>query len=720
MGTNSKPPVEIEPRARGTEVRHGDGLPEFARHIDIHGLKRGQKALTRLFLAAPTNEDVADTLKKRESRPELVVLCASMPYFKGTKTSPALFDHCRSLGFADDFGIDLVRLVINHLQAKHLGPGSVQKTSSALLEFAKFLDANNHKPKSLTDIDKEIWLAFLGAMEADKRKQSKEFFNKSRAPFTAYEATSHRGWLASLPFRDKRRAKYSPDHTSNLAETKDYSDVVMYQLLSLFIYEFERRIGYLKRYERVSETDMPKDWLYPGRKPVRGNGRLFDTGQLTRLWLQDEDAGYEVLIDHHLMHHKAGLLRRDRHGTLQGGIQTALASLRSHSIMGGDAALVSRFQTEIGRRHCYDIGRGGVGLLNFYLKKKTPTELNTVINQIGWCLANLVMMQTGVNKEVVLTVPSKAENGGSILSRIDTVFIKKDDTQTEAHMLGIKARTGNSPMKLIPVTISKNSPIYEMLLEYERYVKVGDGPFFEFDKNFMDRWNTASQSSESIKDIYPVIDECGQQLSSIDTRKFRKVFASGQLLDRMKNIKNMNELAEKLQDDLQHGNLDVTLTHYLMKSTAGRSVMDIAIATITGGKLNDLKCKSQIEGSKPIHFKKKVFLCHCADPQNPSHDVAIADECRHYDLCLGCEQSIITKEHLPYICSRIMQYEGEREKDPQIWPALYEDKWCIAHDALARYIEKNKKIGRHLVDEAWITARERRVSLPPIIAPIGM
>jgi hypothetical protein len=100
--------------------------------------------------------------------------------------------------------------------------------------------------------------------------------------------------------------------------------------------------------------------------------------------------------------------------------------------------------------------------------------------------------------------------------------------------------------------------------------------------------------------------------------------------------------------------------------------------------------------------------------------VAIADECRHYDLCLGCEQSIITKEHLPYICLRIIQYEAEREKDQQIWPALFEDKWCIAHDALARYIEKNKKDGRHLVDEAWITARQGRITLPPIIAPSRM
>ena len=717
MGTKSKPRVEIESNNQGgTEVPPQDGLPAFAPYIDIHGLKRGQKAITRLLLAATTNEDQAHTLKLKKSRPEIEVVGSNMPYFKGTKANPALFDHCKSSGFSDDFAIDLTRLVINFFQGKQFGKSSVQKISQSLQEFVDFLAARSQKPTELTDISKSIWLAFLADKEADPRTAAKLLFNWTRAPFKAYGPTSHSGWLAGIQFRSKRRTKPSPEHTSELAESKDYSDVVMYQLLSLFIYEFERRIGYIKRYESITEADMPKDWLYPGRIPVRGKGSLRDTVQLVRQWLQDEDAGYEVLIDHYLIHYKAGSLTRNRFKSLQGGI----ASTLKHLLYTGEAPRVTKFMAEMGRRHGYSTARGGVGLLHFYLKKKTPTEPNTVINQIGWCLANLVMMQTGVNKEVVLTIPSKAEDGSSILSRRDTVFVKKDGTETDIHLYGTKSRTGNSPIKVIPVIISKISPLYQMLVEYEKHVKVGDGPFFEFDRYFLEIWNTAAKPGANLFESYPVANESGQQLSSIDTRRFRKVFASGQLLDRMKNIKDMNELAEKLQDDLHHGNLDVTLTNYLMKSTVGRSVIDIAIATITGGKLNDLKCKSQIEGRKPVPFKKKVFLCHCVDPQNPSHDVAIADECRHYDLCLGCEQSIITKEHLPYICLRIIQYEGEREKDPIIWPALYEDKWCIAHDALARCIEKNKKNGRHLVDEAWITAREGRITLPPIIAPTRM
>lgn len=722
MGTRSKPPVEIESKSQeSTEVPPRDGLPAFARYIDIQGILRGQKGVVRLFLAAPKNEDVADTLKLKESRPELLVLSANMPYFSGTKTNLALFDHCKALSFSDDFATDLVRLVINYFQGKNIGSSSVQYISMALRKFVEFLASQSQIPSTLTDIDKDIWMAFLDALEADKRvKKVKSIFNSSRAPFAAYGLTSLGGSLKDISTRGRRRNKPSLEHTSELAEATDYSDVVMYQLLSLFIFEFERRIGYLKRYESIAEADMPKDWLYPGRRPAGGKGvgrGIRDTVELVRQWLQDEDAGYQILIDHHLIHYKAGLIKRKKNGSLDGGVKAILYNLRHSSEEPPD----SKFQKEMGRRHSFNRSRGGLGLFDFYLKKKTPTETNVVIDQIGWCLANLVMMQTGVNLEVVLTIPSKAENGKSILTRGDTLFIKQNGVETEINLFGLKARGGkNLSLKVIDVVVSKTSPLYQMLIEYERYVKVGDGPFFEFGKSFITNWSFASQSSRNLSESYPVTDEKGQQLPTIDTTKFRKVFASGQLLDRMKNVKDMNELAEMLRDDLNHGNLDTTLTNYLMKSTVGRSVIDIAIATITSQKLNDLKCKSQIEGPKPVPFKKKVFLCHCADPQNPSHDVAIADECRHYDLCLGCEQSIITKEHLPYISLRIVQYEAEREKDPIIWPALYEDKWCIAHDALARYIKKNKTNGQDLVDEAWIAAREGRVTLPPIIAPNRM
>lgn len=720
MGRKSKPPVKIDSGGVRTEVPPQDGLPPFKRFIDIDGKERGQKILTRLFFVTPSDEEVTDTVQKQQSNEVRVfVTGATMPYMTSGNVGLPLLEHCNSLGFSEAFSVDIVRLAISYLQGKHLGGNSIRNATNGLREFVGFLATRTETPQTPTDIRKENWIDYLEFCVADDRVVSVTYFNTARRIFHSYAPTSIGGWLHGLKFKKGKRRKPSREHTSELAETRDYSDVVMYQLLCLFIYLFEQRIQYLKRYERLTEADMPQDWLYPGRKPVYlGCRGRRDTSQLLRSWLCDEDAGYQTIIDHYILHHKSGLIARNRHGAIKGGIASTLTELLS-SASSSDRALAIRFFKEMGSRHGYEYPTDPVSLLRFYVKKNTATERNTVINQIGWCLANLLMIQTGINKEVALTIPSKAEDGKSILTRSDTVFVRKDGAADEINLYGIKARTGGAPEKIIPIIIARDSPLYEMLVEYELYVKVGHGPFFEFNRSFIDSWPIAGNVKPFSK-RYPVTDEKGRQLTSIDSTRFRKVFASGQLLDRMKNIKDMNELAEKLREDLNHGDLDTTLTNYLLKSTIGRSVIDIAIATITGGKLNDLKCRSQIALRKPIRYKKRVFLCYCVDPHNPSHDVSIADECRHYDLCLGCEQSTITKDHLPYICLRLLQYEAEREKDPLIWAATFEDRWCIAHDALARYINADKKNGRGLVDDAWITARQGRISLPPIIAPTRM
>jgi hypothetical protein len=740
MGRKRTPPVTILATQGGTEVPPQDGLPAFQRYIDVRGEKRERKTLTRLFFVTPSVEEIEDWMIIFQSKDaEFTVLGARMPYMnRSVKVTQPLFEYFLAEGFSADFATDLVGLFINHLQGKHMGHSGVYTHALALRSFVDFLATHRERPLALADIDKQIWLDYLMFCEADQRTTAKQLFNSARIFFKNYPPTSLGGWLGLVSFREANRRIASQEHTSELAEERDYSDVVMYQLLALFIEGFQRRIGYLKRYERLGEADMPTDWIYPGRRKryvpdsegKKGPGRErsealegaawkrkrepneSETGQLLFKWLSDKEEGYQILIDHFIMHHKAGLLKENQVRGYSGGIQEMLNSHTSKNRK--LAPLVREFRDTMALWHDYERDAAKT-LIRLYVKKKTAAESNLVINQIGWCLANLLLMQTGINKEVALTIPSKAENGTSILTRGDSLFISKDGV-TEIEMYGIKARAGNAQRKIIPITIVKNSPLHQMLVDYERHVKVDfDGPFFEFNKIFIDSWSTAGGLNDMRK-IYQVIDKNGEQLSSIDTTRFRKVFASGQLLDRLKGIKDGNELAEKLREDLNHSNLDVTLTNYLLKSSISRSVIDIAIATITSQKLIEgIRFKGKIVLKESCNIKKKVFLCDCEDPTNPSHDIAIAEECKHYDLCLGCERSVITKFHLPYICVRIMQYEHARLLDPHIWPAMYEDRWNIAHDALDKYVVADKKHGRRLVDEARVAAREGLVSLPPII-----
>lgn len=719
--------MTIKPSAGGTEVPPADGLPPFRRFIDINGKQHGKKLLTRLFFVTPDEEEIIATETERDSmtHTKMYVIAAQMSWMgTGTYVSTPLFDYCLSVGFEDDFSEDVVRLVINRLNGRHLGRNSLYQTESAVREFVRFLSTRNPRPRKITDIGKETWTDYMEFRVKDRRKKSRFEFNYVRAVFSSCPQTAFGGWLNELALKEhKRRAL--PEHTSELAEsTRDYPDVVMYQMLALFIFIFDQRIGFLKRYEQVTEADMPQDWIYPGRKSKLSNrvgnsikaGSPTDTTRLLEKWLCDVKDGYEVIINHCIVYHKLGIRKR-LFTRSQRYTSKFLSVLKYYGATHKENGLYKKFVTEMARRHGSDPKEGAVTFFNYYMKKNTADETHITMNQIGWCLANLLMMQTGVNREVVLTIPSLGESGESILKRGDTVFVKDGQSgETEINMYGYKAKTGQSPERVVDILISRAGPLYEMLCDYERYVKVSTvGPFFEFNSGFIADWSTAG----GVKDLsktFPILNESGEQLKTIESSRFRKVFASGALLDRMKNVHDMNELAELLRQDLSHGNFDTTVTNYLMKSDVARSIIDIAITTVINGKLEELKCKSRIEASKKTAYKKKVYLCNCVDPSNPSHDVAIADECRHYDMCLGCEQSVITKEHLPYICLRILQYEDERKKDSLIWPATWEDRWCIAYDALARYELKDKKNGAHLVAQAWRLARNGRVSLPPILS----
>ena len=729
MGRISKPPVEIPATREGeTKVAPSDGLPPIRSYIDVSFARANGQALTRVFFMIPTKEEIDDTVALKERmQKSLHVLGVRMPFIpSSTRFSPAIYAYCLEKGLSEDFTSVLVRLVINHLQGKHLIHDSLSDKMRAYRHLIDFLAAYTRKPcqLTLTDINKQFWLSYAEALEVNSSTRKYRLFCDARLLFTTYPPTSLRGWLSSFTFGERNRNPTS-EHVSELADA-GYSDQVMYQILALCLEGFQRRIGYLKRYEHLTEADMPSDWLYPERdtrKPAHGKklGRI-NKGEtretevflLLSQWLNDEESGYQVLIDHFILHHKAGLLRRISGGKHWGGIATSLAGLIVSKKL---LPQVRKFWETTALWHGFPYKQGSnTFLLGYYLKKKTATESNIVIDQITWCLANLLIMQTGVNKEVALSIPSKADNGQSILVRENSLFVSGDGSATEVELYGFKERSGVHRRKVIPIPIVKDSPLYKMLCDYERYVKVDPtGPFFEVSHQFSDNWHKAG----GLKDftaVYPILDDEGKSLTSVQTPRFRKMFASGQLLDRIKGIKDANDLAEKLREDLNHGNLDMTLTHYLLKSNVGRSVIDIAIATITSEKLDEaLRFKGKIALAEGTPVRKKVFLCDCEDPTKPSHDVTIAAECKHYDLCLGCERSIVTRFHLPFICLRILQYENARRADPYIWSATFEDRWNIAHDALDQYVAKDKENGQRLVNEAWMAANEGRISLPPII-----
>lgn len=127
MGRKSKPTVIISPVAGGTEVPPADGLPPFRRFLDIDGKQYGKKLLTRLFFVTPNEQEISATEKEQEHKSKtdtkIYVIAARMSWMgSGTDVSTPLFDYCQSVGFADDFSEDIVRLVVNRLKGIRAEP----------------------------------------------------------------------------------------------------------------------------------------------------------------------------------------------------------------------------------------------------------------------------------------------------------------------------------------------------------------------------------------------------------------------------------------------------------------------------------------------------------------------------------------------------------------------------------------------------------------------
>lgn len=724
MGRKSKQPVSIMlTDYTNSKDSSDDGLPKLVSFIDIPFDRQAGKFITRVFLKSPSTYHVSETVLLRElvGQNNMVVHGARMPYMNmGVKISPNLYEYCFGKGLDDDFINFLIRLITYYFRGKRMAADTVGDKLRAMRDFIDFLATRTEfiSNPSIVSLNKEFWLAYLERAESAKNLKYVQFFNDVRAIFKNYAPTSLNGWLSNISVA-KRNLRPSYEHTSEFVDAS-YSDSVMYQILALCLERFQRRIGYLKRYVALSETDMPDDWLNPDYESKLSNRerKIYEEQTLHLLirWLNDENEGYQILIDHFILQHKAGLIKSTNSRRFWGGIVRRLDLLSNKPQY---YPLINEFRKTTAFWHDFIFPRPSRSIWYYYIKKESANEINPVINQIAWCLANLLMMQTGINREVALSIPSRSDDGESILIREDSLFVSKQNKSREIEIYGFKER-GGEVRKKIPISIPKHSPLYEMLVDYAKYVKVNfTGPFFELSTEFMQNWNQAGGIADFTY-VYPIFDDNGNQLTSINTTMFRKVFATGQLLERIKGCKNGNDLADAIRSDLHHGNLDTTLSHYLMKTDGGRAAIDIAIATITADKLNEaLHFKGKVIVSENRHVTKNIYLCECEDPTNPSHDVAFADECRHYDLCLGCERSIVTKFHLPYICARILQYEKERISDPHIWPATFEDLWVIAHDSLDQYKKSDPKNGPKLVEEAWQTARDGGISLPPIIKSIG-
>jgi hypothetical protein len=202
------------------------------------------------------------------------------------------------------------------------------------------------------------------------------------------------------------------------------------------------------------------------------------------------------------------------------------------------------------------------------------------------------------------------------------------------------------------------------------------------------------------------------RITTLDSRRFRKVYTAQALLKAINESQNFQELASQLQGALHHAKFDTTLASY-MSLGKSKDIIDIGIFTLQTEMVAEARKFRGVRVDLPRSAGRPGIYTACADPNHPDYEGASLEdgsECGEYDMCLGCSQSRVFKIHLPRIAKRILQYEAFRESMPrESWDVLFGRKAARAYDLLNGWSDEDE------VTQAWQQARSGSVALPQII-----
>ncbi|MGO4802199.1 hypothetical protein ACEN2T_23270 [Pseudomonas sp. W22_MBD1_FP4] len=207
-----------------------------------------------------------------------------------------------------------------------------------------------------------------------------------------------------------------------------------------------------------------------------------------------------------------------------------------------------------------------------------------------------------------------------------------------------------------------------------------------------------------------------ERILTLDSRRFRKVYATRELLKAIGEARNYQELHASLAYSLNHKDFDTTLSRYLALGAA-RTITDIAIFTLQQKYLEEARKFRGVrveKGGAAAPHEVPGFYASCSDPSEPDYEGALVDagsSCHEYDMCLGCRQSRVFEQHLPRIATRILQYESMRlTLADERWEIEYGRKYARAHDLLSNWSDQEA------VYDAWADAKSGAISLPVVIA----
>lgn len=339
---------------------------------------------------------------------------------------------------------------------------------------------------------------------------------------------------------------------------------------------------------------------------------------------------------------------------------------------------------------------------------KRTIVCRTPLNEIALILA--IIIQTGVNLEVVTSL--KRYYGGRHWTKNFDIDIDTKNSQRMkvVRLVGIKRKMGVAPPKEISIRVPVDSHLFRVLILYEEIFSVPGSDLFFSGMH-------VGNAKRDFCSVYKIKTDDGDSLTSIDTTKIRKSFAGAKLAKLVEESESGEELERRLRESLNHKSFDTTIFSYLMKSGTGHLVYSSAVIALTNKMLQDaIAFKGKLfnkNKKQPSSTKIPVYLCDCSDPKSPTHGIPIANQCKQYDLCLGCERSEVYAEHIPRICYRILQYE----KVPQPIDIILADRKAIALDCLAKF-ESAHPYGAQIIERGYQLANQAVIDNKPLLPPI--
>lgn len=483
----------------------------------------------------------------------------------------------------------------------------------------------------------------------------------------------------------------SPDHLPA------YSDAVMYQLIGACVSDIQRVMDNAKEFTDFKEK-FGKGGEYGGVGP---NWRLIITAYLDCFSFRNDGPAYQY----------CGVEAVKQFSAFTSRISEKYPSTRR----------------EFARRFPPLDGRGLK--TNYYHRVLAEREVPSQTSIFPFLLFFLIF--SGKNKEVVQTWKRVYRFDGFEVSPLDW---RDPLDPRRCRLRGWKNRKGpfGSEADDTYVSIEEQGiyPVLEFLLWYTApLVDAVEGDMKDSLWLFYD-WKGASDlyvkdgfflqvkkflSRHAIWDVN--VDENGsvtkERLRSLDSRCFRKVHASHELLKALGTSQNYQELHERLVHAFSHKSFDTTLGSYLSVG-APRAVVDIGIFTLQTQYVEAARKFRGVRVEKGEITGVPGFYTACADPLSPDFEGAGKDGgpgCRDYDMCLGCSKSRVFDIHLPRISARVIQYESLKDNmKPDQWESQFGRKHARAQDVLAGWSDQEE------VDAAWAVAKSGAVKLPLIIA----